>query len=766
MKNHISLLTLFACGLLWSQQQTNDQYINMGGPDVYHGNQTFFGDENAGISFNSNQTYSIGSGSVTVAPSIFHSERFGATIGGTLSYNVPMADGTYTVRTYHNELYFGVNPTAPAATTGQRVYDITVEGVLKVDDFDLFTANRNQPYVHTFENVSVSGGVLTIDLAASVQRAQICGFSVEGPNGTHYYNAGGQQNVVLNGNTFVGDKDLGRSASNVFTNTAASSEALFQRERYRTGSSDRLSYSIPVANGTYTVTTLHNELWFGKHASAPAAGPGKRVFHIDVEGNREVTDFDIYQQGNSDHSNVMAGISVSDGKLDIDLVAVSDNPQICGIAIEGPENHYINVGGSTSATYNGKQYLVEDDVLFNSNSHLTYTHNIVNADLLESERYASTGNLEIGVPVENGFYTVKTYHNELWFGVHASAAPFQDDQRMFDIELEGTVVQQGFDLYDHSVNGAITPTVRTFQDIEVTDGQLDLALRRITGKDNPHLHGLAILKQDGVIGPGEGPEEPLAYTTHSLSDENYVMTRTYHAPMSSFVPVNEQDVLESVTYYDGLGRPMQQLGIKMAGDKDHGAKDLVAPVGYDSFGRMDKEWLPYEATTGTLGHFRTGAEAAARSWYHTTYAPDFSTMDATTANAYSEKELEISPLNRVLKQAAPGEAWKMDGGHEIEFEYRANTHDASNVAKPENDNVRLYRVSTVLANGIYTPTLQNATTTTAKYYAAGELFKNVTKDENHTSGKLHSMEEFVDKKGRTILKRTYAMVGASVTAHD
>src|SRR5690606_23013817 len=41
------------------------------------------------------------------------------------------------------------------------------------------------------------------------------------------------------------------------------------------------------------------------------------------------------------------------------------------------------------------------------------------------------------------------------------------------------------------------------------------------------------------------------------------------------------------------------------------------------------------------------------------------------------------------------------------------------------------------------------------YYEAGQLYKTITYDENHTSGKLHSTEEFTDKQGRVVLKRTY-----------
>ncbi|MEX0274535.1 MAG: DUF6443 domain-containing protein, partial [Flavobacteriaceae bacterium] len=262
-----------------------------------------------------------------------------------------------------------------------------------------------------------------------------------------------------------------------------------------------------------------------------------------------------------------------------------------------------------------------------------------------------------------------------------------------------------------------------------------------------------------IVDPGA--EVPLDYTSYSLNDRNYVRTRTYQAPMASFAPVHERDVLESVTYFDGLGRPGQQVGIKMSGLLSNDVpRDLVTHIGYDSFGRMHRDWLPAPASgNDAVGSFRATADSYTRGWYKTNYGTDFPTMTVSTANAYSEKEFEASPLNRVLKQAAPGEAWKMGGGHEIGFAHGANTHDTGNVAKPENDNVRLFEVTTSFTDNTYVPTLQNATSTTLQYYGPGELYKTVTRDENHAStGKLHTTEEFVDKQGRTVLKRTYADV--------
>src|SRR5690606_1186057 len=40
-------------------------------------------------------------------------------------------------------------------------------------------------------------------------------------------------------------------------------------------------------------------------------------------------------------------------------------------------------------------------------------------------------------------------------------------------------------------------------------------------------------------------------------------------------------------------------------------------------------------------------------------------------------------------------------------------------------------------------------------YDANALYKTVTKDENHSSGLNHTVEEFTDKQGRVVLKRGY-----------
>src|SRR5690606_40660966 len=75
-----------------------------------------------------------------------------------------------------HELYFGLN--GPGATEGRRVFDISIEGALVKDDFDIYLEGFNQPTVLTFQDIVVNDGVLNLDLVASVNNASISGISI------------------------------------------------------------------------------------------------------------------------------------------------------------------------------------------------------------------------------------------------------------------------------------------------------------------------------------------------------------------------------------------------------------------------------------------------------------------------------------------------------------------------------------------------------------------------------------------------------------
>ncbi|TXN36890.1 hypothetical protein FVB32_00975 [Flagellimonas hymeniacidonis] len=184
-----------------------------------------------------------------------------------------------------------------------------------------------------------------------------------------------------------------------------------------------------------------------------------------------------------------------------------------------------------------------------------------------------------------------------------------------------------------------------------------------------------------------------------------------------------------VEVVDGSELPLQKLF------DDGKPKDIVTHVEYDDYGRASKQYLPYMEYNG-LGTYRSSSKTATNDHYINTYPGD---INSGTPNPYSETQFEASPLNRVLKQAAPGYDWRMGGGHEIEFGY--DTNDANEV--------RHFSISFSGGN-TEAPQLVNHGT-----YPANALYKKVTYDENHTSGTDHSTEEFTDKLGQVLLKRTY-----------
>ncbi|MCF2876648.1 DUF6443 domain-containing protein, partial [Tenacibaculum sp. Cn5-1] len=154
-----------------------------------------------------------------------------------------------------------------------------------------------------------------------------------------------------------------------------------------------------------------------------------------------------------------------------------------------------------------------------------------------------------------------------------------------------------------------------------------------------------------------GANNGCSYTPVVFSNENYVFSRTYRKAMTSPSEItSSSDVLESIAYFDGLGRGKQTIGIRQGTS----GKDIVTHMEYDGFGRQTKEYLPY-ATTTQNGLINTGDVAtAAKTYYKAAYSTDFANVSLPT-NAYSEKEIESSPLNRVLKQAAPGQDWRLGG---------------------------------------------------------------------------------------------------------
>ncbi|CAD0225799.1 DUF6443 domain-containing protein [Chryseobacterium sp. JV274] len=209
-----------------------------------------------------------------------------------------------------------------------------------------------------------------------------------------------------------------------------------------------------------------------------------------------------------------------------------------------------------------------------------------------------------------------------------------------------------------------------------------------------------------------------AMTTYAQSTtENYIQSKTCLSGDCT-------KKTETVTYFDGLGRPKQIVSVKATTT----GKDLVTPITYDAFGRQAKEILPVPANTlNSAIHTGIVNESTANSYYG-------------AANAYTEKEIENSPLDRIKQVAQPGDPWKMSSGHTQKFKYEVNlgtevkkfiTNTTTNTVGTDNKTIS----SVSIASG-------------SGFYDAGILYKNTVTDEDGTP-----VIQFQNGRGETVLVR-------------
>ena len=178
-----------------------------------------------------------------------------------------------------------------------------------------------------------------------------------------------------------------------------------------------------------------------------------------------------------------------------------------------------------------------------------------------------------------------------------------------------------------------------------------------------------------------------------------------------------------------------------------GTKDLITPVFYDSYGREVTTPLVYSAT-GPSGSFRTTAAAEQASFYtsNTVGGVVRSTMP------WAQKFLEFSPLSRPLEIGSAGTAWQ-PGTHTSRLSYMLNDNVAFSAANTLGSRQVAFYTATVNADGSRTLGRLNHTAT----YASQELRVTITRDENWVpaDGCRGTVEEYKDKEGRVVLKRTY-----------
>ncbi|WP_187264805.1 malectin domain-containing carbohydrate-binding protein, partial [Pontibacter beigongshangensis] len=173
-------------------------------------------------------------------------------------------------------------------------------------------------------------------------------FSVKNQTSTtssNLVNAGGNQYQDSQGRTWASDIhfDGGLTKARSFDVLGTTDDPLYLHYRYANNGAP-FSYKMPVSgSGPYTVYLHFLEPYFGAPGGKSTNATGVRVFHVDIEGQRVLSDYDIYAQDGPGKAIVKMfhDIGVTDGILNIVFTSLKDNAIISAIEI-APQINFAN----------------------------------------------------------------------------------------------------------------------------------------------------------------------------------------------------------------------------------------------------------------------------------------------------------------------------------------------------------------------------------------------------------------------------------------
>ncbi|RDC66045.1 malectin domain-containing carbohydrate-binding protein [Adhaeribacter pallidiroseus] len=202
------------------------------------------------------------------------------------------------------------------------------------------TATNLVPGTYTVTIADASGCSKTQEF--TVTRTQNCGGTPEvtairiNSGGTSYLASGNQQFVA--DTYFGGENRTGSIANGEILNTT--DDELYRTER----SAASFNYAVPVANGNVQVILHFAEIWFGAPGRGPA-GAGRRMFHVDIEGGRKLTNYDIFAKAGGAMKAIQESfqVTVTDGILNINFTSGSVNlPKVSAIEVLPATNTPVN----------------------------------------------------------------------------------------------------------------------------------------------------------------------------------------------------------------------------------------------------------------------------------------------------------------------------------------------------------------------------------------------------------------------------------------
>lgn len=161
--------------------------FNAGGEEVTIGGITFLADQYFVGDTEAYSNPNVTEIANTDLDEIYLTERVSVTTGDAqpFSYEIPVENGTYTVKFYFAEIFWGtINPTMSVGGANSRIFDMNMEEQDILNSFDIFTkAGGAATAITKMYDIEVTDGVLNIDFLISIDRPKVSAIEIFG-NGT------------------------------------------------------------------------------------------------------------------------------------------------------------------------------------------------------------------------------------------------------------------------------------------------------------------------------------------------------------------------------------------------------------------------------------------------------------------------------------------------------------------------------------------------------------------------------------------------------
>ncbi|QNR23402.1 malectin domain-containing carbohydrate-binding protein [Croceimicrobium hydrocarbonivorans] len=391
-----------------------------------------------------------------------------ARIGRNMSYHVPLPEsGEYEISLHFAELQGWL------MGAGRRVFDISVEGNLIIDDLDIFTAAGGgaSAYTETFK-VNVNDGQLDINTAASVDNSLLVAIEIRKTSTM----------PVASRNWYLSDSALSitmaAGALDSLDFYVVNKDTVARTIDSVLASGNALSY-LQFADISGHVISAGDSLLQRMYFQAPSQNL-----------NQASAELYYYSAGDMLQQNILlnsscpaAGLACDDGDSSTQNDISDGNCGCSGQPVNQAFSINVNCGGPAHISpITGISYLA-DQYNIGGYTH-SYTKGVANTQ--DSTLYSTCRigrNMAYYIPVpEPAMYEVTLHFAELQGWLMGPA------RRVFDISAEGQLVLDDIDIYSLSGDGATAYS--TSFPVEVLDGEL--ALNTAASVDNSLLVAIEV----------------------------------------------------------------------------------------------------------------------------------------------------------------------------------------------------------------------------------------------------------------------------------